>query len=63
MGIFINGSTLSRAQKLARRYKVNPKNLLSITETYETIVIEYVEHYKNGETAFCQKRIQRASNG
>ena len=63
MAIFMNNPNHGRAQKLARRYKVNPKNLLSITETYETIVIEYVEHYKNGETAFCQKRIQRASNG
>ena len=60
MATLINNAKDITAQKLARRYKVKPDDLVSITLDQTMIVIEYVEYYKNNEMAFCQKRIHRS---
>jgi hypothetical protein len=57
MAVFINTNKNKQARKIARKYKVNPNDLVSITLEIETIVIDYVEYYKNDEIGFCQKRI------
>lgn len=57
MAIFINDNKNKEARKIARKYKVNPKNLVSVTLDIETVVIDFVEHYENNEIGFCQKRI------
>ena len=59
MTTFINNSLDAKSKKLARKYKVNPKNVTCITLEMDSVVIEYLEYFKNDELAFCQKQIYR----
>jgi hypothetical protein len=61
MTVFISNPKDRQARKLARQYKVDPDQITLITLDLDLVVIEYLEHYKNKEVAFCQKRIHRSA--
>ena len=61
MSVFISNPKDKKAREIARQYKVDPDSITLVTLDIDLVVIEYLEHYKNKEVAFCQKRIHRGA--
>jgi hypothetical protein len=57
--IFTNLLIDATSKKMARKYKVKPDSLVSITIEPDTIVIDYVEFYEDDQIGYCQKKIYR----
>lgn len=58
----INHNLNEEARKIARRYKVNPDLVNTITMSVDEIEINYIEEFKNGETGICSKKIYRSNS-